>query len=208
MYWKMSVDLSRPLVPSMGQHDPLDGYITCVQLEWTASKLGAVDKGPRLVAQAADFAGMIGPNLETTDPLGLGGLLADAWRVAQLTEEGAMEGKVLLDRLRDAAVVGLTRYEQGGELRLPASHRLAFRELGLAIGLAAVPLMRGDSAHGRQAEQLTRFEPLRAAIEVFWLRAEHRRTSLWLEHQNINDVMLATSLVPATYLSLRSESTA
>lgn len=25
MYWKMSIDLSRPLVPSMGHHDPLDG---------------------------------------------------------------------------------------------------------------------------------------------------------------------------------------
>lgn len=28
MYWKMSVDLSRPQVPSMGHHDPLDGYIS------------------------------------------------------------------------------------------------------------------------------------------------------------------------------------
>ena len=28
MYWKMSIDLTRPLVPSMGQHDPLDGLVT------------------------------------------------------------------------------------------------------------------------------------------------------------------------------------
>ncbi len=28
MYWKMSIDLTRPLVSSMGQHDPLDGFIT------------------------------------------------------------------------------------------------------------------------------------------------------------------------------------
>src|SRR5918992_716353 len=28
MSWKMSVDLTRPLVPSMGLHDPLDGYVT------------------------------------------------------------------------------------------------------------------------------------------------------------------------------------
>jgi hypothetical protein len=174
-----------------------------VELEWTASKLEAVDKGPRLVAQAADFAAMIGPNLETTDPLGLGGLLTDAWRVEQLTRDGAMGGQVLLDRLLDAAVVGLAHYEHGGDLRLPAPYRLAFRELGLAIGLAAGPLMRRDSARGRHVEQLMRFAPLRAAIDVFWLQPEHRRTSLWLEHQNINDVMLATSLVPAAYLSLR-----
>lgn len=36
MYWKMSIDLSSPLVPSMGQHDPLDGLITYLQLQATA----------------------------------------------------------------------------------------------------------------------------------------------------------------------------
>ena len=36
MYWKLSIDLSRPLVASMGQHDPLDGLVTCAQLEATA----------------------------------------------------------------------------------------------------------------------------------------------------------------------------
>lgn len=39
MAWKMSTDLSRPLVASTGQHDPLDGYVTCVQLRATASML-------------------------------------------------------------------------------------------------------------------------------------------------------------------------
>ena len=32
MVWKMSIDLSRPLVPSMGHHDPLDGYVTALEL--------------------------------------------------------------------------------------------------------------------------------------------------------------------------------
>ena len=36
MYWKMSIDLSYPLVASMGRHDPLDGLITCMQLQTTA----------------------------------------------------------------------------------------------------------------------------------------------------------------------------
>ena len=38
MYWKMSIDLSYPLVPSMGQHDPLDGLVTYCQLQATAKK--------------------------------------------------------------------------------------------------------------------------------------------------------------------------
>ena len=41
MTWKMSTDLSRALVPSMGQHDPLDGLITCVQLQATAPSWAA-----------------------------------------------------------------------------------------------------------------------------------------------------------------------
>jgi hypothetical protein len=44
----MSVDLSRPLVPSMGQHDALDGFITCTQLRTTASIFpGRPAGGPR-----------------------------------------------------------------------------------------------------------------------------------------------------------------
>ena len=41
MYWKMSIDLSRPLVSSMGQHDPLDGLITYWQLQATARYFSA-----------------------------------------------------------------------------------------------------------------------------------------------------------------------
>lgn len=74
-------------------------------------------------------------------------------------------------------------------LGAPAARRLAFRELGLAIGLAA-------------AERLgvTPFPTLREQIQTFWLVAEHRRAASWTEHQDINDVMLATSLAPDGYL--------
>lgn len=33
MYWKMNIDLSHPQVHSMGQHDPLDGYLTYNELQ-------------------------------------------------------------------------------------------------------------------------------------------------------------------------------
>ena len=33
LHWKMSIDLSRPLVPSMGQHDPLDGFLIYNRLD-------------------------------------------------------------------------------------------------------------------------------------------------------------------------------
>src|SRR5262249_3724279 len=80
MFWKLSIDLSRPLVGSMGQHDPLDGLVTCIELEATA---GAPD--PSLGGAIADFAAMVdSQRLATQDPLGLGGLLGDAYRVMQL----------------------------------------------------------------------------------------------------------------------------
>jgi hypothetical protein len=195
MYWKVSIDLSRPLVASMGQHDPLDGLVTCTQLAAT------VGSGPDLSGAIADFAAMIEPGaLLTTDPLGLGGLLVDAYRLAQLARQGATDHG-LIDPLLAAAVGGLRHFAGEEAVRLPAESRLAFRELGLAIGLAG---LEGDvwrAANGR-VDELVRHLPLRTRIETFWLRPEHRRTRSWLDHADINDVMLATALEPAGFLVL------
>jgi hypothetical protein len=212
MYWKASIDLSRPLVASMGHHDPLDGFVTCVQLEATAAALRAAKAGPHLAAAARDFAGMLDRRqLATDDPLGLGGLLVDAYRIAQLMRQGAWSSDAdLLEALLAAGLVGLQHYLAGPDLRAPADRRLAFRELGLAIGLAAVDRMERDARRepewtaGARAriEQLMRYASLRAQIEAFWLRPEHRQARAWLDHEDIDDVMLATSLVPEGFLVL------
>jgi len=57
---------------------------------------------------------------------------------------------------------------------------------------------RSSGAAGARArlEQLSRYAPVRAEIESFWLPPEHRQVRTWLDHEDINDVMLATSLVP------------
>lgn len=206
MYWKMSVDLSRPLVPSMGHHDPLDGYITFRQLQATAARLDATNLGPSLAVEAAELAAMIPDELATDDPLGLGGLLADAWRCEQLRQENAISTAELRDRLIAAALVGLDAYGSDDSLRMPASYRLAFRELGLAIGLAAVPMLAAGDGPGSppHAQRLVRFMPLRTEIEDFWLRPDDRRAVTWLDHRNINEVMLATSLASDGYLTLPS----
>lgn len=196
MHWKMSIDLSRPLVPSMGQHDPLDAYVTCLQLEATATRFPD-SGGPSLTDAIADFAAMIPSELASTDPLGIGGLLTDGCRLDQLTRRGVADQQELRDRLLAAAQVGLSAYARSGDLERPSEMRLAFRELGLAIGLAAVPMIAGRSA------DLDRFVPLRREIESFWLGPEHREGPIWQEHENINDVMLATCLAPAGYLTIK-----
>jgi hypothetical protein len=192
MYWKCSIDLSRPQVASMGQHDPLDGLVTCVELRATAARLGAAAE-PSLDDALADFAAMVDPRgLATSDPLGLGGLLVDAWRVTALARERQWPGDPrLAGALVEAARLGLERWVAQPDLLLPAENRLAFRELGLAIGLAAIERLP-PAARGRLAPHAG----LRAEIEAFWLRAEHRETRTWRDHRDINDVMLATSLLP------------
>jgi hypothetical protein len=196
MYWKMSIDLSRPLVASMGQHDPLDGYVTCRQLATSSAADGAA--GPDLVDATTQFMSMIDPRaLATADPLGIGGLLFDAHRLARVERNGSD----LLELILAAALAGLRQYVTQPDLRASAERRLAFRELGLAIGLAAVPAIDAERPSTRALlEQLARYANVRDEIETFWLRAEHRQTSTWRDHADINDVMLATSLVPSGLL--------
>jgi hypothetical protein len=195
MYWKASIDLSRPLVASMGQHDPLDGFLTCVQLEITREELAA--PGASVADLATEFGAMVDPRgLATADPLGIGGLLTDAHRVAQLRAGGALAGEADLRRgLLYAASVGLDAFAASGELQQRAGRRLAFRELGLAIGLAAPARdIEGGAA-------LQRYAPLRGDVVSFWSRPEHQATDGWKAHQDINEVMLATALQPDGFLT-------
>ena len=207
----MSVDSSRPLVPSMGQHDAVDGLVTCAQLQATAAELGgAVD--PDLTDVVADFAAMTrGQDLVTADPLGLGGLLADASRVAELMARGVFADGELLDTLLASALAGLPHYVRQGDLEQPAARRLAFRELGLAIGLRATALLRDRSGGGEGAvrprttallDELAPYLPLATRMTSFWLDPAHRQSRTWVEHQDINDVMLATALVHPAEVSL------
>jgi len=205
MHWKMSIDLSRPLLASMGQHDPLDGYLTTLQLRVTAASLAQAQAQPNLAEERREYAAMVRRgDWATDDPLGIGGLLVDALRVQQLSQQGADIEPKLFERLLDAAYSGLAIYVRGGDLQLPARYRLAFRELGLAIGLHAVERMQAaDPGQRAQLEGLAQYLPLAGDIEAFWLDPAQQRSATWIEHQDINTVMLATSLVPDGYLDLR-----
>ncbi len=195
MYWKMSVDLARPLVASMGQHDPLDGFITVLALQ--ASPATTL-RGPDLGDALGDFAAMVDlRGLATADPLGIGGLLVDAARLSRLLGmrvRGIDRG--LLDAIIEAAALGLDHISRRQDLRAPAGRRLAFRELGLAIGLAAVRRL--------DAPRLTPYLGLRDRIETFWRDPVQQRAATWTDHQDINDVMLATALVPDGFLGRTS----
>jgi hypothetical protein len=214
MYWKMSIDLSYPLVSSMGHHDPLDGLITYLQLQATAPKAPKKSAGLDLSAEITDMAALCeGKRWETDDPLGLGELLCGAYKLAQLILIEGLEQADLLDALLSSSLVSLRSYASGDFLRLPAQYRLGFRDLGLSIGLHAVEKMPGlleqtprdfnsiRHLHSR-TEGLMQYTPLSDSIETFWLDPANRQASEWMAHRDINMVMLATSLAPDGYLSL------
>ncbi len=210
MYWKMSIDLSRPLVPSMGHHDPLDGLITYSELQATSTTAG-----PDLAAEMAEMAAMCrGKDWTTDDPLGLGGLMTDACRVTQMTVRGMIIMPGLLEDILSTALVGLESFLRRSPLTMPANYRLAFREFGLSLGLRALAKLKrltNEAPLGTFAniaaltEQITailHYAPIGKAIEAFWLDPANRQADTWTEHEDINAVMLATSLTPEGFLTI------
>jgi hypothetical protein len=214
MYWKMSIDLSRPLVPSMGHHDPLDGFITYNQLQLCAGDDSEKITGLDLNDEITDMENICrGKSWETDDPLGIGGLLCDACRVAQMIVSKDLDQIDLLEILLDASLQGLVSFSGTNSLNFPADYRLAFRELGLSIGIRAVKKLQGlteekpgmfkerHTLH-EHIEALMRYSSLIETIEGFWLERTNRETNSWRDHLDINTVMLATSLTPDGFLTL------
>lgn len=135
LFWKMSIDLSRPLLPSMGQHDPLDGLVTYSELQEAAGESGTLtvsDLQTEIKELAETCRGMV---WATDDPLGIGGLLCDALRIAALITRGVFSDTKLLEDVLEAALIGLKTVSTDRSMDEPAMYRLAFRELGLSIGL-------------------------------------------------------------------------
>jgi hypothetical protein len=199
LHWKMSTDLSRPLVPTSGLHDPLDGLVTALTL-----RARSTAHEPELDAAIDDLRRLChGDAWATDDALGIGGLLFDAGRMAQLPEPLAPSTAFQVAVLR-GALSGLQAFAASRLLSAPAERRLAFRELGLAIGLQALARMdpgaRGEVI--QLVDRLTPFRHLGDAIESFWRVREHRSNPLWREHGDINAAMLAVCLVPGAFLQI------
>jgi hypothetical protein len=211
MYWKMSIDLSRPLVSSMGHHDPLDACVTYSRLQASSRESKSIGHEANLGQEIAECAAMCeGGRWATDDPLGAGGLLASGCELAWLSLDEPRHVHLLETVLQDA-LESIPWCVQSNFLERPAEYRLAFRELGLSIGLHGVRRMidlwgrspRSQSAPrvSRLLHDLQQYLPLCAAIERFWLYPAHQLSASWLEHEDINSVMLATSLAPHVYLT-------
>ena len=214
VYWKMSTDLSRPLVPAVGLHDALDGFITFWETRYAIATMQdhlEVDD----LRQAIETLSALCQHKDwtTDDPLGLGGLLFDACRLCQLLRDEYVTEILLLEEVMQACRNGLTALLASRYLDRPTAPRLAFRELGLAIGLKALPIVahtvKRDSSRfasrpllPRIIELLLPYESLSGDIIRVWLPHAQHQEEGWQAHQDINDVMLATALIPNMVLSV------
>ena len=193
MYWKMSVDLSRPLVNSMGVHDPLDGLICGLSiLERVPEKASQLQPMIRDLKECCN-----GLDWSTTDPLGIGGLLLNITRLTGIAKadidlpENTRPEKLLTDCL-----YGLEMYSQMHNPNLLARHRLAFRECGLSLGLRSLMKLKEKPIEiDLNLNHLNRFMYLADEIEEFWINPKNQDSPTWIEHLNINAVTLAASLV-------------
>ncbi len=212
MRWKMSIDLERPIVASMGQHDALDGWTTGMEALGVAQRLHSEADVGGLAAAVRDWrviSSRVDPS--TTDPLGIGTVLTCAGFVAQWLARGEGVAPQELEALVRSAARSLDLLIQSEALTQPATHRLPFREIGLGIGLRALPhvlraLHRRDlTARTRIAiddalTALQEHEPRADEIEHDWLDSSHHALPSWFQHLDINTVMLATSLLPTVFL--------
>lgn len=216
IYWKMSIDLSRPLVLSMGHHDPLDGLVTYQQLQATADFLDSestlLQSTLSLQSQIEDFSAMCTDgHWATGDELGIGCMLSTACHLAQLIATSRIADVGLLEALLSDSVSSLHSLAADRRLGYPAEYRLAFREFGLAIGLKAISsIAQNLRSYPQQFKNLDRlscavtmleeFSRLHQSIVNFWLAPSSRAARTWVDHADINNVMLATSLAPSGYL--------
>lgn len=214
IYWKMSIDLTYPLVKTMGHHDPLDGLVTYLYLQHVLIESNNALPKVSLDVEIKDFE-IICDSMSwaTSDALGIGGLLNNGCTLTKLLVTKKCSGyeSMLLKILQDVEL-GIIHYLHTDELQKSAAYRLAFRELGLSIGLHALELMKRmieentDTISNQDKiqaciDRLLRYKIIADRIENYWLAYITKSKHMWKEHRDINSIMLVTSLIPRTFLS-------
>lgn len=192
MYWKMSVDFSRPLISNMGAHDPLEGLV-CVENVINA----APGKSEELKPFIKDMEQLCaGKDWFTTDDLGIGGLLINAIRVSDLAKEKKLPESIRPEKLMANILEGLKIYARKYDKNRPATQRLAFRECGLSLGLQSLwGLNDRSKATFDLFSQLLSYLSMADEMEDFWRNQQNRQNSTWSDHLDINEVSLASSMV-------------
>ena len=124
MVWKISTDMSRTLVESQGNLDPIDGYVTMRILQ-----ASAVEGDPRLDEEINDYKKVMerkGKHFVSDDMLDLG---MSAWSSHWLADR-----EKWADELQKRSLKQLDKVLASGA-RVLGGYRLAFRDFGACLGV-------------------------------------------------------------------------
>ncbi len=198
MYWKMNIDLSEPVITSMGAHDPLEGLVSTI-----SAMIAAPESRPLLEILEQEMKSICGGmDWFTTDALGIGGLLLNAAKTTELRARGVqLPACIRPEYLISEAVAGLRAYSMHVYDSLqPADMRLAFRECGLSLGIRVLYGLkdRNDSVEF-DLNSLKEYTGLADEIEDFWSKPSNQLSPTWTEHLDINCISLASSLLARDY---------
>jgi len=166
MYWKISIDMSKPWVRSEGNLDPYDGYITYRMLHDYSSEKNVLKR------EIEDMQKMVTAkyrSYSSDDPLDLGEAV---WIAHWYPSEDWSK------TLTSKSLSSLEYLYSRGYFDMPVRYRLAFREFGTTIGV------KTNKAAG--AEWLQRAE----GLNQFWEK------NLYSRDHDITPVMYCTSLIP------------
>jgi len=173
MVWKIAMDMSKPLVYSQGNLDPLDGYMVFRKLQAASGNPSTLNE------EIADYKRIIdakGKHSVSTDTLDLGMTLWTAHWLAgresyfsDLTQQAITQAHSLYDR---------------GYLDMPTNRRLAFREYGACLGIGCL------------AEPDERLRAFRTGLTDTW---EEFRSSTPGDLRAISEVMRAAAFIPGAY---------
>jgi hypothetical protein len=174
MVWKISIDMKRAVVPSTGNLDPFDGYVT-YRLVRDYEKTDALD------AEIEDMKAMVMARYErysSDDPLDLG----EALWISHFFPDEPWAKTVAW-----SAITSLESLYTMGYFRPQNQHyRLAFREFGTTLGVQVHPM-----AVGWKKNDYERVNEL----HEFW----DQDSRLYARDKDITPVMYCSSLIPGVF---------
>ncbi|PGH17365.1 hypothetical protein AJ79_01249 [Helicocarpus griseus UAMH5409] len=184
MVWKVAMDLSRPLVASEGNLDPIDGYVVFRLLQASASKYG---DGIVLEEEIGDYKRVMarkGEYFVTRDPLDLGMTLwTSHWFAGREKWASDLSSRCV------AQLRGL--FDDDHFLGTDLQFRLAFREFGTCLGIGC---LTDGKASDRTAQLKARSE------EIIGQWQKYISSSLTPEDlRPITRVMYSTALIPGAF---------
>ena len=183
MFWKLSMDLSHPLVLSEGNLDPIDGYVTYKLLQATSGDASTLE---REIAALQKCVTTKWKGYTSSDALDIGMTLWTAHWLRD-SEEWASE-------LFQTATSCLEIIVVGGYFQKSLDRRLAFREFGTALGVQC--LDAGNGALLNLADEICKQWEDHGIVP----RPLEELSDDLMDLMPITAVMYATALIPGVMI--------